>query len=62
MRTVTALALRPRLTPLLLRRLTAHPGLFRRLLGAAGNVLDPDAVFSPGYAVRLLLGFDAHQA
>lgn len=62
MKVVTALALRPGLTPLLLRRLSTRPGLFRCLLGAAGNVLDPDVVLSPGYAVRLLLGFDAHQA
>lgn len=62
MRAVTALALRPHLTPLLLRRLAAHPTLARQLLGAAGDVLDPRAIISPGYAVRLLWGVDAHQA
>lgn len=62
MKAVTALALQPRLAPFLLRRLTAHPGLGRRLLGAAGDVLDPAEIISPGYAVRLLLGLDAHPA
>lgn len=61
-RAVVALALRPPLTPALIRRLAARPDLARRLLGATGDVLDPAVVFSPGYVLRLLLGFHAHAA
>lgn len=63
-RAVVALALRPRLTPALVRRLAARPDLARSLLGATGDVLDPRVVFSPGYVLRLVLGLgiDAHQA
>ena len=62
MKLVSALALRPRVTPALVRRLAAHPELARHLLGATGDVLGPGAVLSPGYLIRLLLGLDAHQA
>lgn len=61
-RAVVALALRPRLAPALVRRLAARPDLARRLLGATGDVLDPDAVLSPVYVLRLLLGVHAHPA
>lgn len=61
-RAVVALALRPWLAPALVRRLAARPDLARRLLGATGDVMDPQAVLSPGYVLRLLLGFHAHAA
>ena len=62
MKLVSALALRSRATPALVRRLAVHPELARGLLGATGDVLGPGAVLSPGYLIRLLLGLDAHQA
>jgi len=62
MKLVSALALRSRVTPALVRRLAVHPELARGLLGATGDVLGPGAVLSPGYLIRLLLGLDAHQA
>lgn len=62
MNTLTRLALRPRLTPALVRRLARTPGLARRLLGSTGDVLAAEEVFSPQYALRVLLGIDAHDA
>jgi flavin-dependent dehydrogenase len=62
MRLISALAVRSRVTPALVRRLAAHPDLARRLLGATGDLLGPHTVLSPHYAIRLLLGLDAHQA
>lgn len=61
-RAVVALALRPGLAPRLVRRLASDPGLARRLLGATGDVLDPAAVLSPAFAIRLLAGVHAHPA
>lgn len=60
MSVVTQLALRPRLTPALVRRLARTPGLARRLLGSTGDIAAVEEVFSPGYAARVLLGIDAH--
>ncbi len=62
MNMVTHLALRPRLTPALVRRLARTPGLARRLLGTTGDVLEAEEVFSLQYALRVLLGIDAHDA
>lgn len=59
-RVVGSLALRPRLTPRLVRRLASRPALAGRLLGATGDVLSPDAVLSTDFLVRLLVGLDAH--
>lgn len=62
MNAVTGLALHSRLTPALIRRLRASPGLSRRLLGSTGDILPPADVFSGTFALRLLLGIDAHEA
>ncbi|HEU4798025.1 MAG TPA: FAD-dependent oxidoreductase [bacterium] len=62
MNIVTHLALRPRLTPALVRRLARTPGLARRLLGSTGDVLSAEEAFSPKYAIQVLLGIDAHDA
>lgn len=62
MRVVTALALQPDLAPPLMRRLAARPALAAILLGAAGDLLPPEAVLSPRYLIGLLLGSDAHAA
>src|SRR5438128_1308423 len=47
------LALHPRITPLLVGRLRAHPSLAGDLLGATGDVLRPGSVLSPAYLARL---------
>lgn len=62
MNAVTRLALNSRVTPALVRRLRTTPALTRRLLGSTGDVLSPDVVFSGTFALRLLLGIDAHDA
>lgn len=50
------LAFRPRLTPYLVRRLASRPALASQLLGVTGDVSAADAVFTPGYLIRLLAG------
>lgn len=56
------LALRPHLTPALVRRLSARPGLAGQLLGATGDILPPGAVLSPEFLLRFMAGLDAHSA
>jgi len=57
---VCNLALHPQAGPMLVRRLAARPQSIGPVLGATGDVLDPQAVLSARYLVRLLLGPDAH--
>lgn len=56
------LALRPHLTPALVRRLSTRPGLASQLLGATGDILPPGTVWSPEYLTRFVVGLDAHGA
>ncbi len=49
------LALHPRLTPVLVRRLAARHSLAADLLGTTGDVLPAARVLSPAYLARLLL-------
>jgi len=51
-------ALRPSLTPWLIRRLRTRPSLARDLIGVTGDVLPPHAVLNPGYVLRLLVGHE----
>lgn len=54
-RVLQRLAFRPRLTPLLVRRLGTHPSLAADLLGATGDVLPPGDILSPNYLARLII-------
>lgn len=56
------LALRPHLTPALVRRLSTRPGLASQLLGATGDILPPGTLWSPEYLTRFVVGLDAHSA
>lgn len=58
---VTALALRPRMAPGLIRRLRGDARLAQTLLGATGDVLPPEAAYTLPYLIRLLMAH-AHEA
>lgn len=62
MRIICTLALHPHGASVLVRRLAARPDLARRLLGATGDLLEPQAVLSMRYLAGLLLRDDAHPA
>jgi flavin-dependent dehydrogenase len=62
LRIVTALALRPRMAPRLVRRLGRDPALAGLLLGATGDVLPPRSVLSLRFLIRLLRAAYAHEA
>lgn len=55
-RLLQVLALRPHLTPWLIRRLSAHPHLASELVGVTGDLLPPSAILNAVYAARLLVG------
>jgi geranylgeranyl reductase family protein len=55
-RVLQALALRPHLTPWLMRRLRAHPSLARDLIGVTGDVLPARVILNPRYVLQLLVG------
>ncbi len=58
-RLLQSLALKPRLTPVLIRRLRARPALARELIGAAGDVSPARQILALRYVVQLVAGRDA---
>ncbi|MGH2436158.1 MAG: NAD(P)/FAD-dependent oxidoreductase [bacterium] len=55
-RMLRSLALRPAVTPSLVRRLVARPELASQLLGVTGDILAPNIVLHPHYLWNLFVG------